>query len=160
MTSISSRQVTQDDKEFVWQLSVLCFRDVVIRQFGQWDNDWQVANFDRHWCPEKCSIVLRDDAPVGILSTWRETEGMFLSQVLIHPDHQNQGIGSSLLRGVMAEAEAGGMPVRLQVLSENGRALSLYQRLGFAVSDTIEPYVRLEYNGEQGAPADAKRPRR
>lgn len=148
MKDINTRPATQEDKEFVWQLRRLCYRDVVIRQFGQWDDAWQAEHFERTWQPEACRIVLRQGAPVGLLSVWQEEDSLFLSQVLVHPDHQNQGIGSALVRDVMARAQAMNLPVRLQVLLENTAALRLYQRLGFEVYETTETHQRMAWGGQ------------
>jgi ribosomal protein S18 acetylase RimI-like enzyme len=147
MNGVSTRQARADDREFVWNLTVLCFREVVTRQFGEWDEAWQIENFEKHWNPEKCDVILRDGTPVGIRAVWQEADALFLSQVLIHPDYQNQGIGSSVVEGVMAQAKATGLCVRLQVLKENSRALSLYQRLGFSVSGVTDTHTRLEWKG-------------
>ncbi len=147
MNDVSTRQARADDREFVWNLNVLCFQDVVIRQFGEWDETWQVANFEKHWNPEKCDIIVREGVPVGIHALWQEDDALFLSQVLIHPDHQNQGIGTSVVRDVMTQAKVAGLSVKLQVLKENSRAQSLYQRLGFTVSEMTDTHNRLEWKG-------------
>ena len=147
MNDVSIRPATAEDTEFAWNLNVLSFRDVVVRQFGEWDEAWQATNFAKHWDPKKCDIILRDDIPIGLRAVWQEGDALFLSQILIHPDYQNQGIGTSVVEGVMTEAKAAGLCPRLQVLKENSRALSLYQRLGFAVSGTTDIHTRLQWKG-------------
>ena len=56
MNDVSTRPATDGDKDFVWQLSVLCYQDVVVRQFGPWDQAWQLAHFEK---------LLRTRAPGG-----------------------------------------------------------------------------------------------
>jgi len=147
MNDVSTRPATADYREFAWDLNVLSFQDVVVRQFGEWDEAWQVANFEKHWDPERCDIILRDDIPVGLRAVWQEGDALFLSQILIHPDYQNQGIGTSVVEGVMSDAKAAGLFTRLQVLKENSRAKSLYQRLGFTVLGTTDIHTQLQWKG-------------
>jgi hypothetical protein len=42
-------------------------------------------------------------------------------------------------------AQAAGLPVRLEVASENDPSFRLYQRLGFAPIETFTFYMRLEW---------------
>ena len=50
--------------------------------------------------------------------------------IALLPDHRGRGIGARLLRDVLHEATAAGLPVRLSVERSNP-ARSLYERLGF-----------------------------
>jgi ribosomal protein S18 acetylase RimI-like enzyme len=45
----------------------------------------------------------------------------------------------------MTEADAAGLPVRLEVASANDPSLRLYQRLGFVPIETVPLYMRLEW---------------
>ena len=54
-----------------------------------------------------------------------------LAQVFIASDHRSRGIGTAVLRDILAR----GRPVRLRVLKVNDAARRLYERLGFRVVD-------------------------
>jgi ribosomal protein S18 acetylase RimI-like enzyme len=54
--------------------------------------------------------------------------------VEILPAFRGRGLGSAIVRDLLAEAHARSVPVTLQVLKENPRARGLYERLGFAVT--------------------------
>ena len=58
-----------------------------------------------------------------------ETEIRVVDIALV-PDHRRRGLGTALLRGILAEAEALGLPVTVHVEGQNP-AHGLYQRLGF-----------------------------
>lgn len=53
----------------------------------------------------------------------------FLQFVGVHPDHQGRGLGSVLLRDVLARADAAGEAAYLEATNERNRAL--YERHGF-----------------------------
>ena len=64
--------------------------------------------------------------------------------VSLVPEYRRQGIGSTLLRRVLADASVAGVPVRLSVDMANP-ARHLYERLGFVVTDTSSVYLSLEW---------------
>ena len=51
--------------------------------------------------------------------------------IAVHPDHQGQGIGTALLRALLARADELQAPVVLEVRTDNDTAIALYERHGF-----------------------------
>ena len=54
-----------------------------------------------------------------------------LAENYLLPEHQGRGIGTHLIKTLLAEAAHQLKPVHLQVLKVNLRARQLYERLGF-----------------------------
>lgn len=52
-----------------------------------------------------------------------------------HPDHQNQGLGGSVLTAMLAETDALGLPTFLE--SSNPRNYGFYQRHGYTAADEL-----------------------
>ncbi len=145
------------DREFARQVHHEAYRDVVTRQFGAWDIKQQDGFFEKEWdCPwgdlseqvEKDGIttdqinstatvartynlILMDSAPVGVVVFEVSHTHLFLSELQILPQYQNQGVGSAVLKLLMQEAQNKARPLRLQVLRENSGARRLYERFGF-----------------------------
>ena len=71
------------------------------------------------------------------------------------PAYRGRGIGSRLLRELLAEAAAAGLPVRVHVERTNP-ALRLYARLGFTPIAERGPYFQLEWSA--AAQLQAPRP--
>jgi len=63
----------------------------------------------------------------------------------IVPALRGRGIGTAIMRALMDEAQAAGLPVRLEVASENDPSFRLYQRLGFVTIETVPLYMKLEW---------------
>jgi ribosomal protein S18 acetylase RimI-like enzyme len=57
---------------------------------------------------------------------------LFLEYVAILPEHQNQGLGSEVVRDVLRSGAERGVPVGLSVLKVNP-ARKLYERMGFQI---------------------------
>jgi len=51
--------------------------------------------------------------------------------IAVHTDWQGGGIGKALLRALLARADEEGLPVFLEVRTDNARAISLYLAHGF-----------------------------
>jgi ribosomal protein S18 acetylase RimI-like enzyme len=91
------------------------------------------------------SIIQCRGEDVGAISVERHPDFIKLSQLVILPQHQNKGIGTSLVRELALEARQAGTPLRLRVL-KNNPARRFYERLGFRVSSTTPERVYMELN--------------
>jgi len=87
-------------------------------------------------------IVIVDDAPVGRLIVDPEGDEIEIIDVALLPYYRNCGIGSSVLRGVLAHADRLGRAVKLHV-EKQSRAVRLYERLGFAVTGDVGMYFAM-----------------
>lgn len=133
-TDVARRPATKPDKTFLWEATRQAYRDVVVRQWGQWDDVIQEANFSEKWEQADFEVVELAGKPVGAI--WTTDEGAFLRlrEVFLHPDHQSRGIGTQLVKQELETARRIHKPLRLRVLRKN-RAHVLYERLGFVVTD-------------------------
>ncbi|WP_229507165.1 GNAT family N-acetyltransferase [Pseudoduganella rivuli] len=86
---------------------------------------------------ESAHIVLLADQPVGLLKVVRDAPVWDLVQIQVAPSAQGKGLGERLLRGLIAQAMASDVSVKLSVFKVNP-ALRLYTRLGFTVTDETE----------------------
>jgi len=79
--------------------------------------------------------VMRDDARVlGYLCLWEIADELHITNVAVHPGWRRQGIGRTLLRGVLDDARRRTLRlVVLEVRPSNTEARTLYEALGFRV---------------------------
>ena len=75
-------------------------------------------------------LIVDGDEPVGRLYVRRTAEEFRLIDLALLPEHRGRGIGGALLRGLLHEAAARDVPVRLCVERLNPAA-AWYARLGF-----------------------------
>ena len=107
-----------------------------------WDEAFQLELHHRRWADRPWFIIVRGGQPVGTLSVERGEEAIRFGEFYLLPAFQGQGIGTAVLRRVLAEAEAGGWPVRLEYLKWNPVG-SLYRRHGFVVVDESDSHYFL-----------------
>jgi ribosomal protein S18 acetylase RimI-like enzyme len=103
----------------------------------------QQQHYRTHFAHADHSIVELDDQPIGRLIVARSEQEIHLADLIIQSAHRGSGIGTALIRALLAEAARSGKIVRLSVLRTN-RATRLYQRLGFSIVADSETYVLME----------------
>lgn len=131
------RPATKADVEFLWTLRQRVMKENVEQTWGKWDDAQQRQFFDRGFVPKDTSIIVVDGKDVGRIDLNHSHMEIFLGIIELMPDLQGKGIGSAVLRGLMQEASAQRLPIRLQVLKANTGAHKLYLHLGFKdVGDT------------------------
>lgn len=92
------------------------------------------------------SIVMRGDEPVGRLIIIDFDEEVRLGDLMILPEHQNNGICTYIMRMNIARGVAAGKKIRLHVEKVN-RAVKLYERERFAIIDDLSSHWLMEYQG-------------
>jgi len=89
-------------------------------------------------------IILRDAAPVGRLYIARWQDEIRIVDIALLPPYRHTGIGTAILRDLLAEAAVAHQPVRMHVEKFNP-ALRLYARLGFAPIEDKGVYLFMEW---------------
>jgi ribosomal protein S18 acetylase RimI-like enzyme len=129
----SLRAATPADAQALFALHAAVLRPYVARAFG-WDEAAQRQRFQAFFDPAQTRVIRCCGADVGFLQTEERDDSVYLAKLDLDPSHQGLGIGTRLIQELQAAASARGLPVTLQVLKTNPRALSLYLRLGFVLS--------------------------
>jgi ribosomal protein S18 acetylase RimI-like enzyme len=87
-------------------------------------------------------IVVVETEPVGRLIVDESNPHIEVIDLALLPQYRGHGIGSSVLRGVLAHADRVGRAVRLHAEKQN-RAVRLFERLGFSISGDVGMYVAM-----------------
>ena len=137
---VKLRPATIDDKAYLYDLARTVYKELIINQFGEWDEKAQRNKFDRKWEKASYQIIEMNDRRIGTMWVTVAGDHIRLNEIQIHPEHQRQGIGSALVSKQLSIAQKLGIPMRLRLLKGN-RAVNFYQRLGFVVGDQTENYI-------------------
>jgi len=131
------RSATEADYDFLYQLHRASMRTTVEATWG-WDEAFQEEHFRTRWNPANRQIVRVGCAEVGVIILKESATAVFVSLIEIHPDSQGQGIGTGILMDIITDAHQRELPVNLHVLKANPKALRLYERLGFTITEERE----------------------
>ncbi|WP_329040037.1 GNAT family N-acetyltransferase [Streptomyces sp. NBC_00178] len=137
------RPAASEDLEVMAELRAVVMRPDLER-LGRYDEHRVRQRLRDSYLPEHTSVVVAEGE--GTLSgcvTLRPSEdGWWLENFYLAPELQGRGIGTSVLTGLLARADAEGVAVRLQVL-QGSAARGLYERHGFTLEreDPVDVYM-------------------
>ena len=137
------RPVTEADCDWLFALQREAYRTHVAQTWGTWDDDTQRARFDAAFTPAKLRIITVEGCDAGLLHVERAPHEIFLANIELAAEFRNRGLGTALIRSLLDEAAARGIPLRLQVLKVNQAARRLYERLGFTVFEETATHYRM-----------------
>jgi GNAT superfamily N-acetyltransferase len=137
--SITLRPIQPEDMAFLYEVYASTRQEEMA--MVEWDEAQQTAflqmqfaaqhqYYQENYTDAVFLVILLDNRPVGRLYVARWAEEIRLMDVALLPAYRGAGIGSGLLRALMAEATQAGKPLRIHVEKQNP-ALRLYERLGF-----------------------------
>lgn len=93
----------------------------------------QHAQYMRGYINPSFDLILVNGAPVGRLYVDRQAEELRIIDIALLPEYRRQGVGGTLLRGLLSEARESGCVAGLHVERDNP-VLPFYERLGFHVA--------------------------
>lgn len=92
----------------------------------------QTSHYIQCYPSAEWSIIECEGAGVGRLILDRATDHLHIMDIALMPRFRDRGIGTELLRQMLAEAMEKRLPVRLFAFTGE-RAMGLYRRLGFEI---------------------------
>ena len=120
---------SEADFEHLLALRIQVMREHLER-IGRYHPERARARFREAFDPAHLRLILLDGALAGCVSLKAETGFYELGQFYLAPEHQGRGTGGAVLARLLAETDAAGLPVRLNVLKQSPAA-RLYERHGF-----------------------------
>jgi GNAT superfamily N-acetyltransferase len=121
--------------------SIAELRAVVMRtdleRLGRYDEHRVRQRLRDSFSAQHTFIIVADDEVAGCVTVRPAEGGQLLEHFYLAPHHQGRGIGSAVLRALLAHADARGVTVRLNVL-RGSAAQRLYERYGF-VAEAEDP---------------------
>lgn len=151
----------KDDREFLLalfasvreaELAVAPWPDDVKRRFLADQFRLQEAHYQAHYPRAGFDIVMLGDQPIGRFYVHRGLHDFRIIDISLLNTHRGQGIGSALLRSVLAKAKTAGRTVSLHVDQFNP-AQRLYRRLGFVPVETVnEVYLKMLWRNSPPKP--------
>lgn len=138
---VSMREVTSEDEAFLRKVYA-CTRAQEMA-LVPWDEEQREAFLnsqfdaqDKHYrstFPEASfEIILNELEPIGRLYVLREATETRILDITILPEHRSAGIGTSLIRQLLEEADQNQGTVTIWVEQFNP-SQALFQRLGFSI---------------------------
>jgi RimJ/RimL family protein N-acetyltransferase len=153
--SVTLRPVTPEDEEFLIKL----YRSVRADELAQvpWSDAQREAfirmqfaaqqdHYRTHNPGATHDIIVLDEEAIGRLYVARREGEIRILDITILPEHRNKGIGTPLVKDLMAEAARAELALNIWVESFNP-SHRLFERLGFSVVDDDRVNHLMEWRG-------------
>src|SRR5215831_17926355 len=138
--TVSFRPIRPDDETFLYEvyastrteeLAVVDWDEAQKAAFLHMQFAAQHQFYQEHYTKTDFLVILRDAVSVGRLYVARWQDEIRIVDIALLPPYRHAGIGTAILRDLLAEAAIAHKPVRIHVEQCNP-ALRVYARLGFA----------------------------
>jgi ribosomal protein S18 acetylase RimI-like enzyme len=116
---------------------------------GEWDGVRERAQFEQQLALDRTYIIASHGLDVGFVTILPRGGRLHIYTLCTAPEHQGGGIGSGVIRHVVANGLGSGRDIVLSVLKPNRRAQALYERLGFVVVGETEHHRHLRYGSKR-----------
>jgi ribosomal protein S18 acetylase RimI-like enzyme len=103
----------------------------------------QKRQYDLQFPGASHDLILCDQIPAGRLLVNREADKIYLVDIALLAEYRGKGIGTGIMRNLVAEAENSGAVLGLHVLKTNPAAL-LYSRMGLNVTADDGFYLEMK----------------
>jgi GNAT superfamily N-acetyltransferase len=146
------RPVVDADRAFLAQvhastrvdeLAILPWTDEQKAAFLVQQFEAQDAHYRTHYGDASFDVIEVDGEPAGRLYVHRGAREIRIVDIALTPAYRGRGLGTGLLRALIAEAEETGRPLSIHVEIHNP-ARRLYERLGFRPGGNNGVYVLME----------------
>ncbi|MCB1936477.1 MAG: GNAT family N-acetyltransferase [Nitrosomonas sp.] len=142
--TLQIRSVQVADYDWLLDLHHTVYRELIIEEFGYWDDDEELGLFLEAWETKKIEVIMKQSESVGMFIVLEQDGFLWLDEIQISPQYQNQGIGSEVISQLIVRARKLSLPLRLRVLHANRGAYRLYQKLGFEQVDCLKHHTVME----------------
>jgi ribosomal protein S18 acetylase RimI-like enzyme len=142
---LTRRQATDDDIAFLEVVFLRAMRVPITAARGLWDEARERAQFREQLQLNHTQIIENNGIGVGFLMTLERGHDIQVHTICIGPENQRHGFGTAIIRELLDDASARERGVIVSVLKANPAARSLYERLGFVVTEesTHHHHMRL-----------------
>ncbi|HVG22433.1 MAG TPA: GNAT family N-acetyltransferase [Blastocatellia bacterium] len=143
-TPLSLRPVRREDEEFLLEvyasaraeeLSQTGWDEAQKRAFLRMQFAAQQQHYQSRFPNGDHRLIIRDGRPAGRIYTAGTDQEIRILDLTLLAQHRNAGVGTALLKDILADAEDSRRTVRIYVESFNP-SLRLFERLGFSCVET------------------------
>ena len=151
--AVALRPVTEGDREFLVELYATVrepelahvpWDDAMRHAFIEHQFSAQDGHYRKHYPGATLDVIELDGLRAGRLYVHRGARDIRIMDIALMPELRGQGIGSDLLRSLIAEAQASCRALSIHV-EHNNPARRLYERLGFRPAGEHGVYVLMVY---------------
>ena len=153
---VTLRTVTPEDDEFLLavyastraeELAQVNWEAGQKEIFVAWQFGLQRQEYDARYPNARYEVILVNDQPAGRIWIGEDDTQIRLLDIGLLKEFQNRGVGTFLLKELIAEAAVKNKLLRHMVFVLNDNAHRFYERLGFVEIEDVGGYKHMEWRG-------------
>ena len=153
---VTLRTVTPEDDEFLLavyastraeELAQVNWEAGQKEIFVAWQFGLQRQEYDARYPNARYQVILVNDQPAGRIWIGEDDTQIRLLDIGLLKEFQNRGVGTFLLKELIAEAAVKNKLLRHMVFVLNDNAHRFYERLGFVEIEDVGGYKHMEWRG-------------
>lgn len=153
---VTLRPVTSNDDEFLLavytgtradELAQVTWEPGQKEAFVAWQFGLQRKEYDTRYPTARYEVILVDEQPAGRIWIGEDDTQIRLLDIGLLEEFQNRGVGTKLVKQLIAEAVTKNKPLRHTVFVLNNNAQRFYERLGFVTIEDLGGYQHMEWRG-------------
>lgn len=141
--TIATRKAAEADFEFIYRAKERAYRANIEKIWGKWDDAWQRAELRKDFATGLLEVISCGGADAGYIYVCRYDTHVQLADIALLPEYQGKGIGTHLVKALLAEARGRGLPMGLGVFKVNPGAQKLYKSLGFVQVSEDDIFIKM-----------------
>lgn len=149
------RPIDSSDMDFLYrvyestrweELQQAPWTDEQRREFLMMQFQAQHQHYQQHYADAEYQVIEIEQQGAGRLYLDHREDEIRIVDIALLPEYRNTGVGTRILKDILALASRKQLPVLIHV-EKNNPALALYQRLGFTSKDDVGVYWLMEWSG-------------
>lgn len=116
--------------------------------FVRWQFELQRKEYDTRYPDARYDVILVNGQPAGRIWVGIDDTQIRLLDIGLLEEFQNRGVGTILVKRLIAEAREAKKSLRHMVFVLNNNAHRFYERLGFVTIEDLGGYKHMEWRGE------------
>jgi ribosomal protein S18 acetylase RimI-like enzyme len=153
---VTLRPVTKNDDQFLLavytstradELAQVTWEPGQKEAFVAWQFGLQRKEYDTRYPDARYDVILVNEQPAGRIWIGEDDTQIRLLDIGLLEEFQKRGVGTILVKQLIAEAVTKDKTLRHTVFVLNNNALRFYQRLGFVTIEDLGGYQHMEWRG-------------
>ena len=136
------RNSTSSDAPFIYALNEQTLRPHLEALGKRWSLAKMQQKCEQDAIDPHCKIVQAQGQDCGVFCVETCPSEMWLHALLLRPEWQRKGIGSSLMLQALGQARQLALPMRLHIVRGN-TAIAFYEKLGFKIYAQDEVHLSM-----------------
>jgi ribosomal protein S18 acetylase RimI-like enzyme len=137
------RQSNAEDATLFYRVIEQTMREFIIATWGRWNESRVLQESHEDSISPNAQVIQIGDVAVGVFLVERFATHIQLEQIYLLPEYQRLGIGSALIKSLIAESSQSQLPIRLRVMVINP-AKKFYEKIGFLVTEVTSEFFLME----------------